>query len=315
MATNDTKALLSANKKALAFLHHACGFDFQKDYFIFHGVGRFTFNSVNKIVSENVSGSCKIALLIKGGKSWNNNLNFVTLGHGKFKPTRHDNIKYWNYDVDYFFSIGSFEEARKNNTEDYFIIAQKMEYLSAPKPETNIDLSQRFKYIPKPYEKAGDGHGKTWISNITLRFTNGSTKDFEYKPFENRYSKEEVTDNVNEIIDKSGYLIIERHRELKHLAHRLRAERAQTAASMADYTEKEDAIYKGIEDAKKRLSNKILAVSSYEGIDAIETAIRKLRWCFFDMELHEKDRAGNRYSSIEGIESRLSNVENKLKEI
>jgi len=315
MSTNDIKTLLGANKKALAFLHNACGFDFQKDFFISRGEGRFTFNSVNKIVSENVSGSCKIALLVKANSSWKSNLNFVSLGKEKFNPTRHDNIKYWNYDIDYFFGIGDFEETRRGKTEYYFIIAQKMEYLSAPKPEANIDLSQRFKYVPKQYEKAGDGHGKTWINNITLRLTDGSAKDFGYKPFETRYSNDKTTDNVNEIIDKSGYLIIERHRELKGLAHRLRADRAKNAASMADYTAREEAIYEAIEAAKRKLSNKILIASTYEDMDLIEEAVKKLRWIVFDMKLHDEYATGNKYSSVAEIENRLSNVENKLKEI
>ena len=49
---NTKTMLLNENKNTLRFLHDAAGFDFEKKYLIIKGSGRFTFNSVNQAIKN-----------------------------------------------------------------------------------------------------------------------------------------------------------------------------------------------------------------------------------------------------------------------
>lgn len=302
--------LLNINNKALKFAHDACGFDFQKDFFITSGEGRFTYNTITKTISENITSPYTAIVMMKSNRNYDRKkLFFVATDKGKFSPLRMENISYWNYNIDYFFGVGDFENARKNCTEKFFIIAQKNEFIAPVVKSKNIDLDQRFKYLHTPYDKAGDGKGNTWINRLNLMLLDGSAKKFEYKP---EYLK---TEELNNIIDKSGYLVCSRRDELKNRANGLRAERAKSKALATDYTERETAIYNSIEEAKKRLAKCLVECSSVKEYDTIHKKVDIIRWVVFDMGLHAEYRQNKKYRNIADIENRLSDVESKLKEI
>lgn len=302
--------LLNINNKALKFAHDACGFDFQNDFFITSGEGRFTYNTITKAISENITSPYTAIVMVKSNRSYNDKkLFFVAMDKGKFSPLRMENISYWNYNIDYFFSVGDFENARKNCTEKFFIIAQKKEFITTIEKSKNIDLYQRFKYLHTPYNKAGDGKGNTWINSLNLMLLDGSANKIIYDPAPER------TNDLNKIIDKSGYLVCVGRNELKNRASRLRAERAKNKALATDYTERETAIYNTIEEAKQKIAKNVVNAFSYDEMDKVEKAVNTLRWVIFSMGTHAEYRQNKHYRSVGEIENRLSNIESKLKEI
>ncbi len=313
-----TKELLSENNKAFQFLHETKGFDFEKDYFITKLEGRFTFNTVKKAIGENMAGDYTAALILKPTKKhyFNEKYYYIDMDQqaGKFEPLRINNVTYWGFDIDYFITKGDFEEVRKNKTDHIYIIAQKTEYLRTEKKSNIFDYSQRFRYIPSQWgEKCGDGHGNTYINKITLMLLDGSAKQVEYNTSA-RYYKERP-ETVADVIDKSGYLLLERRREWKRRAGALRAERAKAAAVAADFSEKEKAVKEAIDNAKLHLAEMALSVESDNDVKALDKAAGIFRWVIYYYNHYMKLKEDKAFSCVAAIERSLNDIQLKINEI
>ena len=221
---NARKELLQENRKALRFLHDAQGFDFEKEHILLSCPGKFTYNTVHKAVCQHIpfgelSTEYTVAVLAKptGDYIFPDKLYYIRTRGDKFDADRVTGADYYNYSVDYHFSVGGFEDFRKNYTKRIFIIAQRKDLMQQPKTSRPFDLSARYLHISGKADRlAGDGKGHHWISGIVLRHTDGSAAIAEYKPFDRvqcRY--EDRTDDLRAIIDKSGYIVFTRRAELK----------------------------------------------------------------------------------------------------
>ena len=312
---NYTKELLTENKKALRFLHGAKRFDFEKDYFITKLEGRFTYNSVTKIIRENITGEYEAMILIKPMEyGYKKDLHFTFVGNGKFEVSERVSAPYY-YNIDSFYGVGDFEETRKHKTDHYYIIAQKAEYLAAPKENKGLDLSQRFRYIPSQWgERCGDGRGNTYIGKINLMLLDGSATKTEYSPYY-QYCQETRSNNLHDIIDKSGYLVIERRRKWQNAANALRREREKAAAMAADFTEKENAIRAGIENAKMHIAETVLTATTAEDAKNMEKAVSNLRWLIFYFDRHTGYMQNKQYSSITAIERAITDLQDYISRI
>ena len=282
---NNTKALLTKNKKALQFLHAAHGFDFEAEHIVKAIDGRFTYNSVIKEIEKDIPGEYTAAVLVDPISTYRwESLHYAAVTWGKFQPLRVQGLAYWNYNIDYFFSIGDFEETRKKKTNRVYIIAQKKELLNPAKTTTGTDLSQRFRYIPSDYEKCGDGRGNTDINRVQLMKLDGSAEEFEYKPNSSYYPGDRKPETIAEVIDKSGYLVINRRRELKAAAKRLKAKRERAAAMSADFSEEERKTRDGIAAAKKYIADAITAADNWESGRKAAQAAHELQYVLNDFE-------------------------------
>lgn len=314
---NTITNLLGENKKAMQFLHASNGFDFEKEFYIEKLEGRFTFNSVKKMIKANIAENYTAALLVRPTKDYifNYKLFYVDIHGEKFEPLRKNNLTYYGYDVDYTFSIGDFENIRKNKTDHYYIIAQKTEYLKKPIVNNTFDNKQRFKYIPSEWgEKCSDGHGNTWINKITIKSMDGAAKQYEYKP-NMTYYKADRPRTIEELIDKSGYLLYERRRDLHRRADALRAERDKNAALLADYSEQENAIKTGIENAKLHLAEMLLSLDDMDGARIFERKADKLRWLLFYYKRHMEKAEKKAFPSVFDIERSINDMNTYIAEI
>ena len=314
---NTINNLLGENKKAMQFLHASNGFDFENDFYIEKLEGRFTFNSVKKMIKANITEEYTAALLIKPTTDYHFNYKmfYVDINGEKFEPLRKNNVTYYGYDVDYTFSIGDFENIRKNKTDHYYIIAQKKEYLKKPIINNSFDNKQRFKYIPSEWgEKCSDGHGNTWINKITIKTRDGAAKEYEYKP-NMAYNKGERVRTIEELIDKSGYLLYERRRDLRQRAANLRIEREKNIAAMADYSEQEKAIKTGIENAKMYLAELLLTLDDLDEMHAFNRKADKLKWLSYYYKRHMEKRENKTFSSVAAIERSINELNNYITEI
>lgn len=315
-----TKELLSENNKAFQFLHEAKGFDFEKEYFITKLEGRFTYNTVKKAIGENMAGDYTAALILIPDKERRrysyDKFFYIHMDQRaeKFEPLRQDNVTYYGFNIDYFFSKGDFEDIRKNQTDHIYIIAQKNEYLKTEKKPNTFDYSQRFRYIPSQWgEKCGDGHGNTYINKITLMLLDGSAKQVEYNTH-CRYDKKRP-ETVADVIDKSGYLLLERRREWKRRAAALRAERAKAAAKAADFSEKEKAIKTGIDNAKMHIAEMALSVENDEDAKALDKAADNFRWLIFYYTSYTEKAAKKAFASISAVESYLNDLQARINKV
>ena len=315
-----TKELLSENNKAFQFLHEAKGFDFEKDYFITKLEGRFTFNTVKKAIGENMAGDYTAALILVPDKERRrysyDKFFYIEMDQqaGKFEPLRINNVTYYGFNIDYFYSKGDFEDIRKNQTDHLYIIAQKSEYLRTEKKPNTFDYFQRFRYIPSQWgEKCTDGKGNDWINKITLMLLDGSANQVEYNTGAHRLGERPAT--VADVIDKSGYLLLERRREWKRRANALRAERDKAAAMAADFSEKEKAIKTGIDNAKLYIAELALSVETEEDARALDKAADKFRWLMWDYRHYTENAAKQAFSSIAAVEKNLNALQTKINEI
>lgn len=310
----NRKELLTENRLALAFLHNEMRFDFERDCIIIKGVGRFTYNSVCKEIAQRIPGEYVAAVLMKRERPYRNDdeLYFVRVGCGRFL---NDRVRGYSYHIDDFYTVGDFEEARKTQTAHYYIIAQSVEYLTEPKQEKGVDLSQRFRYIPYKYEKHGDGKGHTYIGEVHLMKLDGSAQEFTFKPYEGIYIPGEAkAATVSEVIDKSGYLVIERRRKLARGAKALRAEREKAAAASADFSQRETAIAKGLEELKRHVSEMVLTANTNSDGERAEKACRTMRWALYYFERYNERKAAGRFNSIKEAEGYLADIEKKISE-
>lgn len=291
-----TNQLLSENRKALQFLNHAKGFDFEKPYNIVRKVGRFT----SRTVAACVPNGHTAAMLLKPTESRRRSytsLYYVELGSaGTFYPLCKDGVKYWSYPgIDYLFSKGDFEDIRKNETDCIYIITQAPEHLK-PRKESSLDLSSRLDMTDA--RKWGDGHGNTYIGSVYLKSRQHNMQPVEYKT-----DRKPAT--VADVIDKSGYLVCTRRADLKRRAYLLRADRARAAAAAADFTTDAAEIVREMENAKKALSGSVLDAHVSGDFHTISERARNLRIASDYLDRYNRWKAAGRYQNVASIKEDL----------
>lgn len=319
MTNRTVKSLLKENRKALQFLHNGYGMDFEKPFFIKKIEGRFTYNSVAKAIGEKLDGKYKAVLLIKPEQRWKDSferLHVIDVKLGKFERPDRRRVKTWDFNIDEFFTVGDFEETRKNRTKAVYIIAQSNEYLklSNCKP---LNYNARYKIKTDAWDKGvnitHDGRGGKWVSKITLLSPTGERKPLIYEPFESFYYEEraELGDNIENYIDKSGYLIREKRHDLKTRAKALKAQRDLNALKAADFTEEEARIFTKLEEVKKQLSDAILKADTNEDARRIYNAGIRLKYAIN----YKNDYTFKSFPSIAKKQSALNFVENQINEV
>lgn len=289
MKNRTVNALLKENRKALQFLHAAYGFDFEKPFFIKRLEGRFTYNTVTKAIGEKLDGKYKAVILLKpNGEGWQGRLHPVNIKLGKFERPDRQAVKQWRFDMDEFFSVGDFEKTRKNNTKHVYIIAQVVEHLRLP-AEKRINTNGRYK-LGQDIRKCSDGRGNHWIDKIPLKPNDGSREGLIYEPF-SRFFYEEKTkagEDINNYIDKSGYLIREKRHDLLTRAKALKAEREKAALLKADFTAEETRVFAKLEEAKKQLADGVLFAKTMEDGARVSRAATRLYFAVSSAERYKK---------------------------
>lgn len=176
--TDAKKEMLQSNKKALKYIAETYGYDFQKQYKVVGILGKFTANSIEKIIGS------KSALLLVADE---NNLKIVKLNKGKFEAK--DMKSNYQYDISTFYGQGDFESKRKSGKKAVYIIQQDKQYFREIKRESgrqSMYIDNRMKYI--------DEMNKSEIAQIQLK---QRLKDYKANK---RKMEAQMTDYTKEII-------------------------------------------------------------------------------------------------------------------
>lgn len=251
------KMLLQENPKALQYLHHAHGFDFEKPFFLGSFPGRFTYKMVSDMITANIGPEYTAALLVKPDKTkCFTELHHVTMNHGKFNIDSKPGFSGWTrFHISHFFSVGDFEETRKHKTVRVYIIAQKPEYIVTPKNTIPITSGIRYRIDEGAWRggitRAGDGRGNSWISEIVLKTTDGKRGNVTFKPFDRFYPAERRSDDISDYIDKSGYITRYRRMELHARAVDLKRQHNAERLEKTDFSEREKKAAAEIEAVKQ----------------------------------------------------------------
>lgn len=312
------KQLLNEEPNAGRYLHNAFGIDFYKPFNMYYLKGNYTINKIYNIIhndtkTETLGGT--IILLTKNPDSYNKDLHIVTIKNGNIniehKVYKHTgNIKK-RVNIDYYFRKSDFETTRKNNTTETFIIYQQKEYRTEQK-ENKINYNERYKTIDKCSCKMGDGRGNTWLYRLFLKSLENNTPEFEYEIDYYNFK----TNNINEIIDKSGYLLCQHRADLKRKAQTLKAERQKAEYNKTDNTEK----IKELETIIKETKNDIIKCLSESNNHKTTSKIGRLIYFDFsyieqDFEIFKDKTINKKFESIEKSDNCFNSIKNKIDEI
>ena len=259
-----TNALTNAQKdtpKLMPALHKACGFDFCKPYAVKETYGKFTENKIRKAMAEETlegesitPSTHKIIILTKDsrdyryGTAWvlveilSNNVNIDIRSPYSLRQS-----------FDYFYTKSRYNEFRKSDTCQTVILAQKYEYLCFPKKYA-LDMSKRMSVIDYDYCYSYR-MDKRYISSVTVKGDSRKNDSFYVDGIE--------TENVDEIIDKSGYLLYTRRIELKRRLTKRKAEIAKTLADRTDFSEHVTTLTNLVAYKKGMLTEQFKACETY----------------------------------------------------
>ncbi len=313
--TNNTitKELLNKNKKALQFAHIAYGFDFEKPFEIAAGAGAFTVNSLLKMVDDPVNK--KIMVYIIPPETYREqDLHHIEINaRGVLDLHYHEKLPTWEHHIDEFYAKSQFEDKRKTKQCKYYIISQHLEYI---KPFTPEEFDSTKRYVPLPFHFTNDGHGGKYINSIDIKSRTGGNKRFTVKANEFYYSdhRERIRD-INDIIDKSGYLLNKNRERLRNLAKMRRAKKAKAVVISTDYSATITRMKNDLDNARRGLITAAANAHSYKTLKDIETAFTKLKWLYFDFENVTNKLTQKTYSTPENAERAINSFFEGIKKL
>ena len=231
-------ALINAQKetrKLMPSLHEACGFDFCKPYAVKEFDGRFTENKIKKMMAETLledeaitPTTHRIIVLTKGGRRVNSDIWYlVEIRYSKLNIDIRSNYSYRD-SFDYFYAKCRFDEFRKSDSCHTIVVAQHRKYCKIPERKS-LDLSERMNVTRFNYCRSYPSD-RRYISSIEV-------KDPHTRKQICSYVHGIQTENIDEIIDKSGYLLYTRRADLERRAVKRREEAVKAIADRTDFTE------------------------------------------------------------------------------
>lgn len=231
-------ALINAQKetkKLMPSLHEACGFDFCKPYAVKEFDGRFTENKIKKMMAETLlEGEAvtpithRIVVLTKGGRLVNADMWYlVEIRYSKVNIDIRSNYSYRD-SFDYFYAKSRFDEFRKSDSCHTIIVAQRLKDCKIPEKKP-LDMTERMDVIRFNYCRSYPSD-RRYISSIEVN-------DPHTKKHVCSYVHGIETNNEDEIIDKSGYLLYTRRAELKRRMVQRKEEAAKAIADRTDFSE------------------------------------------------------------------------------
>lgn len=306
------KELLKKDKNILKALNEMCDFDFQKEHKINKHIGKFTINSLVKEFGLDLYND-KIVLLVHRDRQYFDELFLVEVLDNKrvdidFKPYR---CKVEN-NLTYFHTKQSFEYDRKNDNNYVYVISQNKDDL-VKKDKTNdndeLDYNTKFKI------KECDKYHYSWLDKYTYSMTLINTNNNEERSY---YGESKKIDNINLVIDKSGYIVKLKKRELKERAEQLRTDRAKNKFLNTDYTNKLLKVDNIKNDIKTKLisflNNKDFNCELFRTIQ-YNSIISDIKWILNDIDNYIKRINEKEYKSVEIADDDYNKITNKYDKI
>lgn len=305
------KELLNRDKNILKALNEMCNFDFQKEHKINKHIGKFTINSLVKEFELDLYND-KIVLLVHCDRYYTQELFLVEVLDNKtididFKPYR---CKVQN-NLAHFHTKQSFEYHRKNDNNYVYVISQNRDNLvKKDKIIDNDELNYNVRYKIKECHKSHYSWSDRYEYDMTL-FNTNNNKEFVY------YGVSKKIDNVNLVIDKSGYIVDIKKCELKKRAEQLRIERAKNKFLNTDYTNK---LLK-VDNIKNDIKTKLISFLNnrnfdYELFRTMQNGIvSDIKWILYDIDNYIKRINEKEYESIESADKYYNQITNKYDKI
>lgn len=291
--TNETrtnvKEILSENKFAFQLLNRARGYDFEKPFYIIKGEGKFTYNSIIKLIKSVVGTDFDVTdytcfMLIKDNRTYRQNgfygvdidKNLENLDRELWSTKREHVPNYNNYYIHKCYTVKDFEELRKNYTDSYYVIIQQYSdgYVSG---EIKIDITERVEFIKKDF-------GYT-----TLKQNN-------FVSTERNYSQLNV--------DKSGYIKQDNYSErLK----KIEADKKKNEVDNVDETAFIEDTNNKLNTIKNYISTNILTANAEE-TNTIYKILYYYKYALSEMNYFMDRYTNKKYSTVTRLNADKSNI-------
>ena len=293
-----TAAIIAINPAIFEGLHVKIGFDFEAPFTVERIPAPFTIKKAWKAVEPANPYTSTAAIIMRDSRPnyYNHTPRVIPITADGIRDDFHgmsyhkyDREHHYNTVFDYICRKGDFNDLRKLDTCEAFIIVQHDNFIQKP-AEKKTDWTQRQRHMtPGTHEQRRPGYSY-------------------YKPY-------------TIIIDKSNYRVDLKREDLKRRAAKLRTEREKAAADLATRNTAADrmnAITAAFNAAKRRIIDAISAAAPTDTahIDSINKAIDKystgIKWIVFDIERFNANATGNKYSSPDKYNAAFNSIISRL---
>lgn len=305
------KVLYDFNKMSLKALNQTFHFDYNKPFHAHVVYGNTTIKQILKKVENKNS---LIAVITMNPDSCFKDRYFVAtidkFEHVSTGPSSYSHYQFeYKSGLDYYSRIGSFRNAIKSPNSTTIVIAQEYQYLIKPvKHET--DYSKRYKIFTgnRSIQKSCG-----YIDEISL-VDSDTGRQFKYHAINWNEFK---TDDISDIIDKSGYIVEQYRNTLHHKARELKAQRDKDRFIATDKSQQVADLKIRITAKKLELIERLKAAETYEELTNVGKAIGEYSWhglaqVIYHFERMEKGIADNTYKSIEEFNSHYQKISDDL---
>ena len=139
----------------------------------------------------------------------------------------------------------------------------------------------------------------------------GTKEAATFRPYNTFYGNEKRSANINDFIDKSGFILRFRRLELKRRALELKAARDAEQLKNTDFSKQIKSIEKSIADVKQFFIKKIESTQTADDARTLDEISRKFRYLFIDLKhLNESN-----FRSVESKTNHIKNIEKQIDEI
>lgn len=321
MKNNTIKELLSIDPKAMKSLNQVFHFDYNKEFKAVTIPGNTTINQIQKKIQAD-SNDLIVVINFNCGY-WYDRLQVGMIDYLGNSVTVDYSPHYFSGDniMSAYHSIGDFRDDLKSKQEKaiHFIIAQNKDYLSIPGKKT-IDLNNRFKIATtNEGEKAIDLNrhsysSDSYISKVTI--IDHMTGGIKYSYSPSGYFRGKDFKNIDEIIDKSGYIVSYFREELSRKARILKSEREKQAYLAVDNSAKVEELDLRIKAKKLEIIEQLKLANDSESLKAIAKSLEYWRNGFTSIvsayEEMTKKIANKSYPSIDDFNRNYDQINKML---
>ena len=307
--------LVKSCKYALRQLNNAFGYDFEKPFNMVYFEGNFTVAGARKLLGVEYDN---FIIVVKSPNSYfHNRFMIVKAVCDGFELVSSRELGYFgslDKRLDSYYIKADFNDDRKSKNAQAFFVYQAKEYRRPIKKVKPFDYAGRYKvgHVTK-----GSYNGNEYASQIDLMPLGSNGHKFTWKPNEGIYSTKN-RQTLENCIDKSGYILTERRRELKARAEALRQERQRAAYLKTDDTAKVNEIAEKIAAAKAAIIKELEKATTPDEFNKIGESVKGwhgLRWIVYNFEIYKRRTAERDYPSVEAANKAYNEIAQDLENL
>lgn len=302
-------------KNTFRWMNEVFGFNYKKPFIMNFFIDNFTIKQIWEVIPH-IDYDYTVCLLVNKKGIFESKFYAVELFRDKINIELKSKTYFPEYKTypDTFWRKSDFENYRKSNEVQTYIIAQRKEYTNERKiPDKystygNYPINDNDRYIIDKYWYCINTHNtKRWINRVDLVETtnNGNKKTVNVPSVEKQ----------SDLFDHSGYYVFNRREELKRKAAAIKANREKEKYNKTDYSNQIEYIKSIFIEKKKYIANMLLKVSNHEQMQIVDKMVSGLRYISFDIDLFIKRTINREYPSNETATKAYNNIIEKLNNI